>query len=60
VIVALVVTRTIQALLFGVTAVDWAVYGLVATVVLVSSVLATIGPALRARASNPSLVMRQE
>lgn len=60
VVLALVVTRSIRALLFGITAVDWAVYGLVAAVVLVSSVLATIGPALRARATNPSLAMRQE
>jgi len=60
VVIALVVTRAIEALLFGVTAADWSVYALVAAVVLVSSVLAMIGPALRARATNPSLAMRQE
>lgn len=60
VVVALALTRALRALLFGVTAADWTVYGLVAAVVLVSSVLATIGPALRARATNPGLVMRQE
>ncbi|HEX5438297.1 MAG TPA: ADOP family duplicated permease [Gemmatimonadaceae bacterium] len=60
VVIALVATRAIHALLFGVAAADWAVYALVAAVVLVSSALATIGPALRARMTNPSLIMRQE
>ena len=60
VVVALAVSRAIQALLFGITTVDWAVYGVVAAVVLVSSVVATMGPALRARATDPSLAMRQE
>lgn len=60
VVVALAVARAMHALLFGVTALDWVVYGLVAAVVLLSSVLATIGPALHARATNPALAMRQE
>jgi ABC-type lipoprotein release transport system permease subunit len=60
VVAALAVTRAMHALLFGVAALDWAVYGLVAAVVLASSVLATIGPALRARATDPALVIRQE
>ena len=60
VLVALVFARSIQALLFGVAAADWAVYGLAAGIVLVSCMAATIGPALRARATTLSIVMRHE
>lgn len=60
VIIALAVTRSIQALLFGVGAVDWAVDGIVALAVLTLSLAATAWPALRGSATDPSVVMRQE
>lgn len=60
VLVAFALARSIQTLLFGVTAADWKVYGVAAAVVLVSCLAATIGPALRARSTDLSIVMRQE
>ncbi len=59
-IVAAVVSRSMRALLFGVAATDWRVYGAVAAGVLAAAVLATLGPALRAGAVHPSVVMRVE
>src|SRR6266513_69598 len=59
-IVAAVVSRSMRAVLFGVAATDWRVYGAVAAGVLVAAVLATLGPALRAGAVHPSVVMRVE
>src|SRR2546421_255907 len=59
-IVATVVSRSLRAVLFGITATDWRVYGVVAAGVLVSAVLATLGPALRAGSVHPSVVMRVE
>jgi len=58
--VATVVSRSLRAVLFGITATDWRVYGVVAAGVLVSAVLATLGPALRAGSVHPSVVMRVE
>jgi len=49
-----------RAVLFGVAATDWRVYGAVAAGVLVAAVLATLGPTLRAGAVHPSVVMRVE
>ena len=57
-IVATVVSRSLRAVLFGITATDWRVYGVVAAGVLVFAVLATLGPALRAGSVHPSVVMR--
>ncbi|HXL10118.1 MAG TPA: ADOP family duplicated permease [Gemmatimonadales bacterium] len=59
-IVAAVVSRSMRAVLFGVAATDWRVYGAVAAGVLAAAVLATLGPALRAGAVHPSVVMRVE
>jgi len=59
-IVATLVSRAIRAVLFGVTATDWRVYGVVAAGVLVSAFLAILGPALRAGAVTPNAVMRGE
>jgi len=59
-IVAIVVSRSMRAVLFGVAATDWRVYGAVAAGVLAAAVLATLGPALRAGAVHPSVVMRVE
>jgi len=59
-IVAILVSRLLNAVLFGITATDWRVYGSVAAVVLMSAFLATLGPALRAGSVDPSIAMRQE
>ncbi len=59
-IVATIVSRAIRAVLFGVTATDWRVYGVVAAGVLASAFLAILGPALRAGAVTPNAVMRGE
>jgi putative ABC transport system permease protein len=59
-IVATLVSRSLKAVLFGITATDWRVYGVVTTGVLIFAFLATLGPALRAGAVNPSVAMREE
>jgi len=59
-IVAIVVSRSLHAVLFGITATDWRVYGGVAAGVLMFAFLATLGPALRAGSVDPSIAMRQE
>jgi putative ABC transport system permease protein len=59
-IVAMLVSRSMHAVLFGVSATDWRVYGVVAAVVLASGFLATLGPALRAGSVSPSVAMRAE
>jgi len=59
-IVAIVVSRSLQAVLFGITATDWRVYGGVAAAVLMFAFLATLGPALRAGSVDPSIAMRAE
>ncbi|HEY3219318.1 MAG TPA: ADOP family duplicated permease [Gemmatimonadales bacterium] len=59
-IVAGLVARSLNAVLFGVSVSDWRVYGLVAAGVLVFAFLATLGPALRAGSVDPSVAMRQE
>jgi predicted permease len=57
---ALLLTRSIQVLLFGVAASDWRVYLLVAAAVLAAALLSSLAPALRAGSMSPSVVMRQE
>jgi putative ABC transport system permease protein len=59
-IVATLVSRSMHAVLFGVSATDWRVYGVVAAGVLASGFLATLGPALRAGSVSPSVAMRVE
>jgi len=59
-LVAVVVSRSMRAVLFGITATDWRVYGIVTMGVLVAAVLATLRPAMRAGLVNPATVMRQE
>ena len=59
-IIAIIVSRSMQAVLFGVSATDWRVYGVVAAGVLACAFLAIVGPALRAGTVNPSVVMRSE
>jgi predicted permease len=57
---ALLLTRSIQALLFGVAASDWRVYLVVAATVIATALLSSLAPALRAGAMSPGVVMRQE
>jgi putative ABC transport system permease protein len=57
---ALPASTSLAALLFGVTATDWRVYGAVAVGVVGAALLATLMPALRAAAIDPSTVIRQE
>jgi len=59
-IVAIVVLRSLNAILFGITATDWRVFGGVAAAVLMFAFLATLGPALRAGSVDPSIAMRAE
>jgi predicted permease len=59
-IVAILVSRSLNAVLFGITATDWRVYGGVAAAVLMFAFLATLGPALRAGSVDPSIAMRAE
>ena len=58
--IAIAVTRSMQAVLFGIAAADWRIYGMVATAVLGFATLATLVPAIRAGSVNPALVMRAE
>jgi putative ABC transport system permease protein len=60
VIAAMLVSRSMHAVLFGVAATDWRVYAGVAAGVLAAAALASLGPALRAGSVNPSVVMREE
>ena len=59
-IVAILVSRSLNAILFGITATDWRVFGGVAAGVLGFAFLATLGPALRAGSVDPSIAMRAE
>jgi ABC-type antimicrobial peptide transport system permease subunit len=57
---ALVVSRSLHAVLFGIAASDWRVYATVAAAVFAAALLSSLWPALRAASVNPSVVMRQE
>jgi predicted permease len=59
-IVASAVSRSMQAVLFGIAPTDWRVYGVVAAGVFGSALVAALGPAVRAGAVNPSVVLRAE
>jgi putative ABC transport system permease protein len=60
VLVAALVTRALQAVLFGIAATDWRVYGVVAAGVLATVCVAIIRPALHAGSVSPGAVMRGE
>jgi putative ABC transport system permease protein len=60
VIIAAVVTHSMRAVLFGIAASDWRVYGVVIAGVLASAVLATAGPVRRAGSVNPGALLRAE
>lgn len=57
-VLAVPAARAMRALLFGVGAADWRVYGGVAVGMLAAALLATLRPALRAGATAPSAVLR--
>jgi putative ABC transport system permease protein len=59
-IAATLVSRSMQAVLFGVTATDWRVYGVVAAGLLLFACLATVKPALRAGSLDPMTALRSE
>jgi putative ABC transport system permease protein len=60
VVVAGVVSRSMEAVLYGVASADWRIYGLVAAGVLLASLMASLWPAFRAGSVRPSIVMRSE
>jgi len=59
-VLAVVVSRVMNSVLFGITATDWRVYGAVAAGVLVSALFVTVRPAMLAGSVNPGVVMRGE
>lgn len=59
-VVAILVSRSLRSIVFGIATTDWRVYGVVVAGVLASVLVAALGPALRAGAVNPSVVMRAE
>lgn len=59
-IVAIAVARSMRALLYSVTPVDWRVFGAVGASVLVFTALTALRPALRAGSVDPSVVLREQ
>src|SRR5436190_1819156 len=59
-IVATLVSRSLRAILFGVTTTDWRVYAVVAVAVLAFAFLATFGPARSAARIDPMVALRNE
>jgi predicted permease len=59
-LLAIPLSRVMNAVLFDTSSTDWRVYGAVAAGVLVSAMVVTIRPAMLAGAVNPSVVMRGE
>jgi hypothetical protein len=59
-IIAVLVTRSLQAMLFDIGANDWRVFAIVITGVLAAAMLAIVGPVRRAGAVNLGLVLRAE
>jgi ABC-type antimicrobial peptide transport system permease subunit len=57
-VLAVLVSRVMNAMLFGISATDWRVYGAVAAGVLASAVFVALRPAIRAGSVDPSVVMR--
>jgi predicted permease len=58
-VAALAASRMLRSLLFGMRPDDWRVYGAVVLGVIVSALLATAVPALRAARLDPGTVMRE-
>jgi ABC-type antimicrobial peptide transport system permease subunit len=59
-IIATVVSGSLRAVLFGITATDWRVYVVVALAVLACAFLATFGPAQRAAHLDPMSALRAD
>ena len=59
-VAALVLTRFLQSLLFGVAALDPAIFLMTPLVLLVVALIATWGPARRAASSDPMAVLRAD
>ena len=57
---ALVASRSLSGLLYGVTVTDPLTYGSIAVLLLLVAVAATAVPALRATAVPPSVALRTE
>ena len=58
-IAAALLSRSMHAVLFGLSATDWRVYAVVAVGVLAFAALASLVPALRAGSVHPSVAMRE-
>jgi putative ABC transport system permease protein len=59
-VVATLVSRSLRAILFGITATDWRVYLAVALGVFACAFLATFGPARRAAHTDPMAALKAE
>ncbi len=59
-IAAALVSRSMHAVLFGLSATDWRVYAAVAVGVLAFAALASLVPALRAGSVHPNVAIREE
>lgn len=57
---ALILSRYIESMLFGITRLDPATYALVVLLLAATTVIALMGPALRAARVDPSTALRQE
>jgi ABC-type antimicrobial peptide transport system permease subunit len=57
---AILVSHSIQALLFGIAATDSRIYIVVAAAVVAVALLSSFAPALRAGSMSPSILLRQE
>lgn len=57
---ALIASRLLGALMFGITTTDWRAYTLVAIALFAATLLAAVGPVLRAGGIDPAEVMRTE
>jgi putative ABC transport system permease protein len=59
-LLATLASKSLRAVLFGISASDWRVYAVVAVVVLACAFLATVWPARRAAHLDPMTVLRAE
>ena len=59
-IIALVATRAISSLLFGVSSVDIPTYAIASCVLLFVALAASFAPAFRAASMDPSAILHQE
>jgi ABC-type antimicrobial peptide transport system permease subunit len=58
-IAAFIVSRSINAILFGVANTDWRIYSGVAVTVVICAVLTALRPAFAATSVDPAAVMRE-